>query len=53
MGLVGLTWVLAVEGAKSNIKVNAIAPVAFTRMLAHSVDTRRPAGRRVGAGCAG
>src|SRR5437868_9472097 len=28
MGLVGLTRVLAVEGAKSNIKVNAIAPVA-------------------------
>jgi len=32
MGLVGLTRVLAVEGAKFNIKVNAIAPVAFTRM---------------------
>jgi hypothetical protein len=32
MGLVGLTRVLAVEGAKSNIKVNAIAPVAHTRM---------------------
>jgi NAD(P)-dependent dehydrogenase (short-subunit alcohol dehydrogenase family) len=32
MGLVGLTRVLAVEGAKSNIKANAIAPVARTRM---------------------
>ena len=32
MGLVGLTRVLAIEGAKSNIKVNAVAPVAFTRM---------------------
>ena len=32
MGLVGLTRVLAIEGAKHNIKVNAIAPVAFTRM---------------------
>ncbi|MET0727341.1 MAG: SDR family oxidoreductase [Acidimicrobiales bacterium] len=32
MGLVGFTRVLAVEGAKSNIKVNAIAPVAKTRM---------------------
>jgi NAD(P)-dependent dehydrogenase (short-subunit alcohol dehydrogenase family) len=32
MGLVGLTRVLAAEGAKSNIKVNAIAPVARTRM---------------------
>jgi NAD(P)-dependent dehydrogenase (short-subunit alcohol dehydrogenase family) len=34
MGLVGLTKVLAVEGAKYGIKVNAIAPVAFTRMTA-------------------
>jgi NAD(P)-dependent dehydrogenase (short-subunit alcohol dehydrogenase family) len=32
MGLVGLTRVLAVEGAKNNIKCNAIAPVAKTRM---------------------
>lgn len=32
MGLVGLMNVLAVEGAKYNIKVNAIAPVAATRM---------------------
>jgi NAD(P)-dependent dehydrogenase (short-subunit alcohol dehydrogenase family) len=32
MGLAGLTRVLAVEGAKNNIKVNAIAPVAKTRM---------------------
>jgi NAD(P)-dependent dehydrogenase (short-subunit alcohol dehydrogenase family) len=32
MGLVGLTRVLAIEGAKYNIKVNAIAPVAKTRM---------------------
>src|SRR5690606_6960314 len=30
--LVGLTRVLAVEGAKYNIKANAIAPVARTRM---------------------
>src|SRR5690606_39031072 len=34
MGLVGLTKVLAIEGAKYGIKVNAIAPVAFTRMTA-------------------
>ena len=33
MGLVGLMNVLAVEGAKNNIKVNAIAPVAKTRLL--------------------
>jgi NAD(P)-dependent dehydrogenase (short-subunit alcohol dehydrogenase family) len=32
MGLVGFTRVLAVEGARNNIKVNAIAPVARTRM---------------------
>jgi NAD(P)-dependent dehydrogenase (short-subunit alcohol dehydrogenase family) len=32
MGLVGLTKTLAAEGAKYNIKVNAIAPVAWTRM---------------------
>ncbi|MDH3520749.1 MAG: SDR family oxidoreductase, partial [Myxococcales bacterium] len=32
MGLVGLMNVLAVEGAKYDIKVNAIAPVARTRM---------------------
>jgi NAD(P)-dependent dehydrogenase (short-subunit alcohol dehydrogenase family) len=32
MGLVGLMHVLAVEGAKNNIKANAIAPIARTRM---------------------
>ena len=32
MGLVGLTRVLANEGAKYNIKANAIAPIARTRM---------------------
>ncbi len=32
MGLVGFTRVLANEGRKHNIKVNAIAPVAKTRM---------------------
>jgi NAD(P)-dependent dehydrogenase (short-subunit alcohol dehydrogenase family) len=32
MGLVGFTHVLAQEGAKYNIKANAIAPVARTRM---------------------
>jgi NAD(P)-dependent dehydrogenase (short-subunit alcohol dehydrogenase family) len=32
MGLVGFTRVLAVEGARNNIKANAIAPVAKTRM---------------------
>ena len=32
MGLVGFTRVLAVEGARNNIKANAIAPIARTRM---------------------
>ena len=32
MGLVGLTRVLGAEGAKANIKVNALAPIARTRM---------------------
>jgi NAD(P)-dependent dehydrogenase (short-subunit alcohol dehydrogenase family) len=38
-GLIGFTRVLAAEGAEHNIKVNAVAPSAYTRMLAHSVDT--------------
>jgi NAD(P)-dependent dehydrogenase (short-subunit alcohol dehydrogenase family) len=37
-GLIGFTRVLAAEGAGRNIKVNAIAPIAYTRMLAHSID---------------
>lgn len=32
MGLVGLVNVLAIEGAKYNIKVNAVAPTAGTRL---------------------
>ena len=32
MGLVGFTRVLAVEGAKYNIKANVISPLALTRM---------------------
>ncbi len=44
-GLIGLTRVLAAEGAEHDIKVNAIAPIAYTRMLTHSIDgaTGRPA----------
>jgi NAD(P)-dependent dehydrogenase (short-subunit alcohol dehydrogenase family) len=37
-GLIGFTRVLAAEGAQHNIKANAIAPIAYTRMLAHSVE---------------
>jgi NAD(P)-dependent dehydrogenase (short-subunit alcohol dehydrogenase family) len=33
-GIAGLTRVLAIEGARSGIKVNAIAPIADTRMTA-------------------
>jgi len=36
-GLIGLTRVLAQEGAEHDIKVNAIAPIAATRMLTHSM----------------
>jgi NAD(P)-dependent dehydrogenase (short-subunit alcohol dehydrogenase family) len=38
-GLIGLTRVLAAEGAGHNIKVNAIAPIAYTRMLAREVES--------------
>jgi NAD(P)-dependent dehydrogenase (short-subunit alcohol dehydrogenase family) len=38
-GLIGFTRVLAAEGADRNIKVNAVAPIAYTRMMAHSVDS--------------
>jgi hypothetical protein len=41
-GLIGLTRVLAAEGADHNIKVNAVAPIAYTRMLAHSLDGAAP-----------
>lgn len=45
MGLVGLTKVLAIEGAKYDIKVNAIAPMAGTRMTTGLVgDTGALAG---------
>jgi len=37
-GLIGFTRVLAAEGADHDIKVNSITPIAYTRMLAHSID---------------
>jgi NAD(P)-dependent dehydrogenase (short-subunit alcohol dehydrogenase family) len=37
-GLMGLTRVLSVEGARNNVKANAIAPMARTRMTEGSLD---------------
>ena len=37
-GVVGLTRVLAAEGAAVGIKVNAVAPIAATRMLDYSMS---------------
>lgn len=37
-GLLGLTRVLAIEGARDDILVNAIAPIAHTRMTAAQID---------------
>ncbi|GLY06619.1 SDR family NAD(P)-dependent oxidoreductase [Actinoplanes sp. NBRC 101535] len=36
-GIAGLTRVLALEGAGYDIRVNAVAPIAATRMLTHSM----------------
>lgn len=41
-GLLGFTHVLAAEGAGGDIKVNAVAPIAYTRMLTHSIDGAAP-----------
>lgn len=38
-GLVGLMRVVAAEGAEDNIKVNAIAATAATRMLDYSIGS--------------
>jgi NAD(P)-dependent dehydrogenase (short-subunit alcohol dehydrogenase family) len=38
-GILGMTRVLAAEGAPDNIKVNAIAPFAMTRMLTYSMES--------------
>lgn len=43
-GLVGLTRVLAMEGAPHGIRVNAIAPIASTRMLTGSLKGAQNAG---------
>jgi NAD(P)-dependent dehydrogenase (short-subunit alcohol dehydrogenase family) len=36
-GLIGFTRVVAAEGAAHGIKANALSPIAYTRMLAHSL----------------
>ena len=42
-GLMGLTRVLSIEGGRNNVRVNAIAPIAHTRMTAGQMDeTMRP-----------
>jgi NAD(P)-dependent dehydrogenase (short-subunit alcohol dehydrogenase family) len=41
-GLIGFTRVLAAEGADHNIKVNAVAPIAYTRMLEKSLESAGP-----------
>jgi NAD(P)-dependent dehydrogenase (short-subunit alcohol dehydrogenase family) len=43
-GLIGFTRVLSIEGAAHNIRVNAVAPIAYTRMLEHSIATALPPG---------
>jgi NAD(P)-dependent dehydrogenase (short-subunit alcohol dehydrogenase family) len=45
-GLIGFTRVLAAEGANQDIKVNAIAPIAYTRMLARELESAT--GQRAG-----
>ncbi len=37
-GLMGLTRVLSIEGARNNVKANAIAPIAYTRMTQSQMD---------------
>jgi NAD(P)-dependent dehydrogenase (short-subunit alcohol dehydrogenase family) len=48
MGLVGLMNVLAVEGARSNIKANCIMPIANTRL---TQDLLGPIADKLGAEC--
>jgi NAD(P)-dependent dehydrogenase (short-subunit alcohol dehydrogenase family) len=47
--VIGLTRSLATAGAAHGIKINLIAPAAFTRMAGAPADGRAPAGRGPGA----
>lgn len=40
-GLVGLTRNLALEGAGNNIKINGVAPIAWSRMIASNLKDER------------
>ena len=47
MGVVGLSHVLAMEGAMKNVRSNVIAPFAFTRMIATIPITDEASAQRV------
>jgi NAD(P)-dependent dehydrogenase (short-subunit alcohol dehydrogenase family) len=47
MGVVGLSHILAMEGAAKNVRSNAIAPLAFTRMIASIPITDDASAQRV------
>jgi len=47
MGVVGLSHILAMEGAMKNVRSNVIAPLAFTRMIASIPITDEASAQRV------